>query len=177
MDSQWPRFEVFQKFAESEPHSYAGSVHAPDAELALLNARDVFVRRPSCLSLWVVPAGKIFTRTAQELEDEAWLADPVENDADHEEPYLIFQKLSHKGTLVHRGQVEALNHVRALQRALDTFSDQMPLVWWVVPAGIITESRADEVDSMFEPAWDKFYRQPMDYHTVALMRQIRSKKD
>jgi ring-1,2-phenylacetyl-CoA epoxidase subunit PaaB len=55
-DSQWPRYEVFKQDRPGRPHQNVGSVHAPDAELALQNARDVFARRPSCHSLWVVPA-------------------------------------------------------------------------------------------------------------------------
>ena len=71
MDSQWPRYEVFQQDREGRPHRNVGSVHAPDPEMAMQNARDVFVRRPACLSLWVVPAGAIFSKTAQELREES----------------------------------------------------------------------------------------------------------
>lgn len=68
-DTQWPRFEVFQHNRPDGPHWNIGSVHAPDAEMALMNARDVFVRRPTCYSLWVVPAEAIFAMTDQELNE------------------------------------------------------------------------------------------------------------
>lgn len=175
-DTQWPRFEVFQQARAEEPHHYAGSVHAPDAEMALLNARDVFVRRPECLSLWVVPAAAIFSRTAQELE-AAGGAGPAEAPpagAGAAEAYHVFQKLEHKGTLVHRGAVEARTPPEALQRALAAFSDRAALVWWVFPARLVTRSERDDVDSLFEPARDKAYRQPSHYHTVALMHRIKA---
>jgi ring-1,2-phenylacetyl-CoA epoxidase subunit PaaB len=66
-DTQWPRFEVFLQDREGSAHQDVGSVHAPDIDLALMNARDVFARRPRCTSLWVVPAEAITTRTQQEL--------------------------------------------------------------------------------------------------------------
>jgi hypothetical protein len=44
------RFEVFQQERPGRPHRNIGSVHAPDVEMALLNARDVFARRPEILS-------------------------------------------------------------------------------------------------------------------------------
>ncbi len=39
MTDQWPRFEVFKQDKVDGPIRNVGSVHAPDAELALLNAR------------------------------------------------------------------------------------------------------------------------------------------
>ncbi len=57
--SQWPLWEVFTQAGEGKPHEHAGSVHAPDAELALQNARDVYTRRGEAVSLWVVPADAI----------------------------------------------------------------------------------------------------------------------
>ena len=44
-DTQWPLYEVFEQERPGQPHRNAGAVHAPDPELALQNARDVFVRR------------------------------------------------------------------------------------------------------------------------------------
>jgi ring-1,2-phenylacetyl-CoA epoxidase subunit PaaB len=38
-DSQWPLWEVFVQPPGAGPHEHAGSVHAPDAESALQNAR------------------------------------------------------------------------------------------------------------------------------------------
>jgi hypothetical protein len=37
-DSQWPLWEVFTQPNKGEPFEHAGSVHAPDGELALHNA-------------------------------------------------------------------------------------------------------------------------------------------
>ena len=67
-DTQWPRYEVFKQDNPKKQHEAVGSVHAPDAELALQNARDVFVRRPSAVSLWVVPANSILMVTREEME-------------------------------------------------------------------------------------------------------------
>jgi len=57
--TQWPLWEVFLQPADGSPHEHAGSVHAPDAEMALQNARDVYTRRGEAVSLWVVPAAAI----------------------------------------------------------------------------------------------------------------------
>ena len=52
---EWPLWEVFTQAKTGAPHEHAGSVHAPDAEIALQNARDVYARRGSVVSLWVAP--------------------------------------------------------------------------------------------------------------------------
>ena len=38
---QWPLWEVFTQAKDGAPHEHAGSVHAPDAELARLHAAGV----------------------------------------------------------------------------------------------------------------------------------------
>ena len=43
------------------PHVHAGSLHAPDAEMAVRNARDLYTRRGEGTSIWVVPAEAITT--------------------------------------------------------------------------------------------------------------------
>jgi ring-1,2-phenylacetyl-CoA epoxidase subunit PaaB len=55
-ETQWPLWEIFAQEGEGAPHEHVGSLHAPDAELALQNARDVYARRGSIVSLWVVPS-------------------------------------------------------------------------------------------------------------------------
>lgn len=65
-DTQGEVFEVFHQQTRGEPHVYVGSVHAPDAEMALLMAKEQFARRQACVNLWVVPAAAI---TASAYED------------------------------------------------------------------------------------------------------------
>ena len=65
-DTQWPVFEVFHQQARGEAHVHVGSVHAPDAEVALMLAKEHYARRQACVNLWVVPAGAI---SASKYED------------------------------------------------------------------------------------------------------------
>ena len=71
--SEGPLWEVFVQDAQGEPHSHAGSLHAPDASMAMQNARDVYSRRGKVLSIWVVPASVI---TASCPGDKEVLFDP-----------------------------------------------------------------------------------------------------
>jgi ring-1,2-phenylacetyl-CoA epoxidase subunit PaaB len=56
---QWDLWEVFVQEKTGEPHTHVGSLRAPDAEMALQNARDVYVRRGSANSIWVVKTADI----------------------------------------------------------------------------------------------------------------------
>ena len=57
--SVWPLWEVFVRSSRGLSHVHAGSLHAPDAAMALRNARDLYTRRNEGVSIWVVPAEAI----------------------------------------------------------------------------------------------------------------------
>ncbi len=65
-DTEWPVWEVFQQAKRGEHHKHVGSLHAPDAEFALVLAKENFARRGACVNLWVAPAHCIF---ATDYED------------------------------------------------------------------------------------------------------------
>jgi len=58
-DTEWIVWEVFQQDHRGEHHRHVGSLHAPDAEFALVLAKENFARRGDCVNLWVVPAHAI----------------------------------------------------------------------------------------------------------------------
>ena len=70
----WPLWEVFVRARRGLSHSHVGSLHAPDATMALRNARDVYTRRQEGVSLWVVPAGMI---TASSPDEKDSFFDPA----------------------------------------------------------------------------------------------------
>jgi ring-1,2-phenylacetyl-CoA epoxidase subunit PaaB len=177
MDTQWPRYEVFEQERPNAPHRNAGSVHAPDGEMALENARDVFVRRPQCLSMWVAPVHAIFSKTIEELAaDDRWRAAPLPAEA-APEIYLVFQKQTQRATetfVTHVGEVPARTPQEALSRALETFSQTDVFVWWVCPARAITRSTDTDAPSFFAPAHDKTFRQPNFYKVLTQMRDVQA---
>jgi ring-1,2-phenylacetyl-CoA epoxidase subunit PaaB len=72
--SQWPLWEVFIRSQHGLSHRHVGSLHAPDAQLAMLNARDVYTRRNEGLSIWVVRAADI---VASAPADKGPMFDPA----------------------------------------------------------------------------------------------------
>ncbi|HET7009649.1 MAG TPA: hypothetical protein VFI11_02640 [Anaerolineales bacterium] len=174
-DTQLPRFEVFVQERRNGPHLNAGSVHAADAELALLNARDVFARRPECHGLWIVPADRVTARTAEQLAVEMPSSEPGESG--RAETYRVFGKIGHKGTHEHLGRVEAASAGQAIRKAFDTFGSLSVTSWWVVPESACLESAEDEADAWFKPAQDKPFRDQAFYPVETFMRSLRRARE
>jgi len=67
-ERSWPRWEVFVRGKRGLSHVHVGSLHAPDAELALRNARDVYTRRQEGVSIWVVKADDVTASSPSEKD-------------------------------------------------------------------------------------------------------------
>ena len=75
------------------PHRHVGSLHAPDAEMAIMNARDVYTRRNEGVSIWVVRASDI---AASSPSEKGPLFDPANSKVyRHPTFYDIPEELGH----------------------------------------------------------------------------------
>jgi ring-1,2-phenylacetyl-CoA epoxidase subunit PaaB len=75
---EWPLWEVFIRSRRGLSHQHVGSLHAPDAELAVTNARDVYTRRQEGVSIWVVATADI---TASSPDEKDAFFDPAADKA------------------------------------------------------------------------------------------------
>ncbi|GAB3278749.1 1,2-phenylacetyl-CoA epoxidase subunit PaaB [Parasphingorhabdus pacifica] len=66
--SSWPLFEVFVRGKRGLNHVHVGSLHAPDEEMALHNARNLYTRRNEGVSIWVVRAAAITASSPDEKD-------------------------------------------------------------------------------------------------------------
>ena len=73
---EFPLWEVFVRSKNGLDHKHSGSVHAPDAKLALQAARDVYTRRQEGVSIWVCRADHI---VASDPDAKPELFDPSED--------------------------------------------------------------------------------------------------
>jgi ring-1,2-phenylacetyl-CoA epoxidase subunit PaaB len=176
-DTQFPRYQVFIQEKPGAPHKDVGSVHAPDPEMALFNARDVFVRRPACASMWIVPADAIFSKTAEQLKEWSSETEDAEPGSSGD-LYCVFCKAKAAGTQAFTGRVTAGTPEQALRKSIQELSGgEEPFAWWVFPARLIVESTPQDIESMFAPAFDKHFRMATDFHTHTAMRELKSRTD
>ena len=174
-DTQWPTYVVFHQASEGKPHLHAGSVHAPDPDMAMMNARDVFVRRPSCVSLWVAPSSAVFARTLEQLASSDW-DQGQRGKRGLLEKYVVFKKNQHAGACSLYAVVEAESASNALKILLAGKNAADGLLWWVIRENLITKSNPEDIESMFAPAAAKPYRDHSDFKTLTLMRRLAEKE-
>ena len=72
----WPLWEVFVRANRGLSHVHVGSLHAPDADLAVRNARDLYTRRGEGVSIWVVRSSDV---VASSPGDKEALFDPAQS--------------------------------------------------------------------------------------------------
>jgi len=90
---QWPLYEVFVRSSRGLSHVHAGSLHAPDAQMAVRNARDLYTRRNEGVSIWVVAASDI---TASDPDARgAFFESPQGKDYRHATYYKASEGVKH----------------------------------------------------------------------------------
>ena len=82
-------YEVFQQAKDGDPMRHGGNVLAPDAELALHYAREMFGRRNESIRLWVVRRSDITV-----LEDPDLLNPPLDRSFKKPGGYVMRDKLA-----------------------------------------------------------------------------------
>ena len=179
---QFGTYEVFHQKKEGAPFVYVGPVHAPEADVAFLFAKEQYSRRFACTGLWVVPTAAI-TVTAYVGDQEsaydtlpllpvsqappAGAADDTAAEAAAyaagEEDYDIFHLKKRGKAHQHVGKVRAATPADALQVAKAAFGEQRPVVnvWAVRAADVL---RSDEADrDIWTTTPEKKYRDAISY--------------
>ena len=81
-------WEVFRQEKDGDPMRHAGNVRAPDRELALHYARELYGRRQESTRLWVVPRTEI-----TDLADPDLLLPPLDRSFKKPGGYVMRDKL------------------------------------------------------------------------------------
>lgn len=82
-------WEVFRREKDGDPMRHGGSVMAPDAQLALDYARELFGRRQESVRLWVVRRADIL-----DLDDPDLLQPPLDRSFKKPGGYVMRDKLA-----------------------------------------------------------------------------------
>ena len=184
---QFGTYEVFHQKKEGAPFVYVGPVHAPEADVAFLFAKEQYSRRFACTGLWVVPTAAITVTeyvgdqesaydTLPLLTNQEAAATPAAGSrytddtpaeeaayAAGEEDYDIFHLKKRGKAHQHVGKVRASSPAQALQVAKAVFGEQRPVVnvWAARSADFL---RSDDEDrDIWTTTPDKKYRDAISY--------------
>jgi ring-1,2-phenylacetyl-CoA epoxidase subunit PaaB len=157
-DGGWPRWETFVRQNGGLAHVYSESVHAADAETALLNARDVYLRRVEGVSLWVVPASDVHVWDSDSPEE------PHETVTGASALWEVFVRHRRGLAHVHAGSIAATGADDAINKARKVYvTRQEGVNVWVAPAASVCAADPSAAEALFEPFADKDYRYPTFY--------------
>ena len=179
---QFGTYEAFHQKKEGAPFVYVGPVHAPEADVAFLFAKEQYSRRFACSGLWVVPTAAITVTKYVGDQESAYdtlpllaaAQAPVGTGADEtaaeetayaagEEDYDIFHLKKRGKAHQHVGKVRASSPAEALQAAKAVFGEQRPVVnVWAARAADFLRSDADDRD-IWTTTPEKKYRDAISY--------------
>jgi len=179
---QFGTYEVFHQKKEGAPFVYVGPVHAPEADVAFLFAKEQYSRRFACTGLWVVPTAAITVTAYVGDQESAYDTLPLQpkgpaapaGEADDtaaeeaayaagEEDYDIFHLKKRGKAHQHVGKVRASSPAEALQVAKAVFGEQRPVVnvWAARSADFLRSDAADR--DIWTTTPDKKYRDAISY--------------
>jgi ring-1,2-phenylacetyl-CoA epoxidase subunit PaaB len=180
--NQWPVYQVFERPSPSDPMQAAGSVHAPDPEMALASARDVYGRRPTSVGLWVVPRGAIFSKTKEELANFS----PAEDQKNaREQTYCVFCKRASRVEYEEAKTIRAATAEQAVARAAQREASEQTAdhsqgeevhAWWVFPSTAIICSESSSDEPLLKPQPHKWFRDQKSFPVLTMLRELRAAK-
>ena len=188
---QFETYEVFHQKKEGTPFVYVGPVHAPEADLAFLFAKEQYSRRFACTGMWVVPTSAITVTEYVGDQESAYdtlpllpraaVSAPVDESVEQEaayaageEDYDIFHLKKRGKAHQHVGKVCAAAPAAALQVAKAVFGEQRPVVnVWAVRSADALCSDADDRDIWATTA-DKKYRDAISYKVQDRIEKFKS---
>jgi ring-1,2-phenylacetyl-CoA epoxidase subunit PaaB len=59
-------YQVFHQKKRGDQHQHVGIVHAPNAEMALIFAKEQYGRRQKCVNMWVVASAAILAFSTED---------------------------------------------------------------------------------------------------------------
>ena len=190
---QFGTYETFHQKKEGAAYVYVGPVHAPEADVAFLFAKEQYSRRFACTGLWVVPTSAITVTAYVGDQESAYDTLPLLpksasvslGDADNtqgdeaayaagEEDYDIFHLKKRGKAHQHVGKVRASTPANALQVAKAVFGEQRPVVnVWAVRSADILRS-GDEDRDIWTTTPEKKYRDAISYKVQDRIEKFKS---
>ena len=193
---QFETYEVFHQKKEGTAYVYVGPVHAPEADVAFLFAKEQYSRRAACAGLWVVPTAAITVTEYVGDQESAYdtlpllptsnapaRPEPADDTAAKEaayaageEDYDIFHLKKRGKAHQHVGKVRANSAAGALQVAKAVFGEQRPVVnVWAVRAAEVLRSDEEDRD-IWTTTPEKKYRDAISYKVQDRIEKFKAER-
>ena len=177
---QLDQFETYQSFIqtkEGKPFEHAGTVHAPNEEMAFLFAKEQFSRRGTfCHALCVVKTELVlvseFTDNGQDVYDTFKGSYSGDTSASFEVFHSVKRGKHHK----HIGTVEAKDFEDALLASKETYPRDKPVFnVWIAKSEDILMSDEEDAD-IWNTLKEKKYRDAIDYKAADRIKAFKAEQ-
>ncbi|MEL6536429.1 MAG: phenylacetic acid degradation b [Bacteroidota bacterium] len=162
---QHETFEVFLVPKDNKPYEHAGSVHAPNIDMAFLFGKEQYSRRFTCVALGVAATRSVktteITDNKQSIYDTIANGEPAHAEADRYEVFHLYRRGAH---VLHQGSVPAADYQDALRQAKIAFGDanKPVLSIWLVKSTDM-QFVDDEDKDLWNTLSEKLYRDAIAY--------------
>ncbi|TXK44454.1 phenylacetic acid degradation b [Pontibacter qinzhouensis] len=177
---QFETFEVFARKRDKTPFTYAGPVHAPNADVAFLFAKEQYSRRSACSGLWVVLTRHIMVSPYANDDENIYDSFEVEIPEDTTWPlesYEVFHLKKRGKAHTHVGRIGATSYQEAYHKAKAAFAAEHPAVnMWVVKSKNVLQS-AEEDRDMWLTLPEKKYREPAAYKVLDRIKKFKEEEE
>ena len=157
-------FEVFVQPKENRPFQHEGIVHASDAEMAFVLAKEAFTRRFLCFSMYIVDTRHVFVSPLTEDDQNAYdqIDDHFEKGTSQTQ-FEIYHLFKRGKQHQHVGQVLAGSHHEAMFNAKQVLKgDKQVFNIWAIKTEDIRFTKPEELD-FWNTLPDKKFRDASDY--------------
>lgn len=166
---QWQTYEVFHQRKADDVHVHVGAVHASNADVAFLFAKEQYARRLQCYNLWVAKTADIFAFNMEKNQNDNFVSEDVPPHA--EIAYDIFYQ-HHRGEHPkYTGTVLATHPEKAIQTAQQQFGKETFMIW-AIPQDKIYKQPTEQAE-MYTYVPKKSYRDATGYKVMAKLNKIR----
>ena len=151
-------YQVFVKLNEKRPMLHVGIVHAPNMEIAFINAKEQYSRRLTCTDLWIVATENVAHSAYADVNKSVYdlIEDGIKSAGDIE--YEVFHHNKRGAQQKYVGTVKAKGEIEAFEEAKKSFSDLPNAVAiWVIKSSDILKSKEDQVE-IWDMLPEKKYR-------------------
>jgi len=176
---QFSTFEAFQLVKESKPFEHVGIVHAPDAEIAFLFAKEQYSRRGNtCLAMAIVSTNDMHisahTEGAVNIMDNLGEVTDIPADA-IEEQWVVFGLKKRGKHHIMLGEVAAKSPTDAYFKAKEHYySSPLVNLWACKKTAILFTDEADK--DIWNTLSDKKYRDAIAYKSADLINAYKQRE-
>lgn len=175
---QFETFEVFLQPKDGRPYEHAGTVHAPNLDMAFLFGKEQYSRRFTCVAMAVAATRSISTTAISDNKENIYHQIKESTSANNADSRFEVFHLYKRGQHVkHMGSVPAKDHQEALKAAKVAFNDEKKpvLCVWLVKANDIHFVDQEDKDIWLTLS-EKLYRDALAYKAGDKLNDFKEKR-